>query len=72
MPFLQRLTAWLRRWGCSCVREAGIRFMFAQKSRSDLLSLPKGRVPAAALMREINFVSRYFSLGEQRGEGGGT
>lgn len=70
MPFLQYLTAWLRRWGCSRAREVGIRFMFAQKSCSDL-SLPKGRDPAAPLTLEINFVSRYFSLGEQRGKGSG-
>lgn len=36
------------------------------------LSLPKGRDPAAPLMLEINFVSRYSALGEQRGEGSGV
>lgn len=35
-----------------------------------LLSLPKGRDPAAPLMPEINFVSRHFSAKGSKGERG--
>lgn len=53
--------------GLPHARAAGIGFVFAHRSPALIFSLPGGRDPAAPLMLEINFVSRYSSLGEQRG-----
>lgn len=54
--------------GLPGARAAGIGFVFAHRSPALIFySVPGGRDPAAPLMLEINFVSRYSFLGEQRG-----